>query len=227
MHSETVDAQGHLIDSGDLQAILTTIVDHGASYVIQRFDVGRTNDDVSRLSVRLTAAIRRVAHPPARKAAGVRLLQPDHLGRGAARGRHRRRRARGFLLDHQSPHRAARRRRLVGGGPAAHGRRHRRLDDRPRARRAATATCRKLRDLRRGDRVVCGMAGVRVLPDIQSRDKPSFGFMSNEVSSERRVETAVARVAEQMRTVRRAAARSRSSPARSSSTPAAPSISAS
>jgi lysine-ketoglutarate reductase/saccharopine dehydrogenase-like protein (TIGR00300 family) len=64
------------------------------------------------------------------------------------------------------------------------------------------ALCRKLRDLRLGDRVVCGMSGVRVLPDVQSRDKPTFGFMSNEVSSERRVETAVRRVAEQMRDTR-------------------------
>jgi lysine-ketoglutarate reductase/saccharopine dehydrogenase-like protein (TIGR00300 family) len=65
-----------------------------------------------------------------------------------------------------------------------------------------TITCRKLRDLRRGDRVVCGMQGIRVQPDLQSRDKPTFGFMSNEVSSERRVETAVARVAEMMQRVR-------------------------
>jgi lysine-ketoglutarate reductase/saccharopine dehydrogenase-like protein (TIGR00300 family) len=61
------------------------------------------------------------------------------------------------------------------------------------------ATCRKLRDIRQGDLIVCGLSGVRVLPDIQSRDKPSFGFMSSEVSSERRVETAVARVADLMR----------------------------
>jgi hypothetical protein len=46
--------------------------------------------------------------------------------------------------------------------------------------------CRKLRDLRKGDQIVCGMQGIRVSPDVQSRDKPSFGFMSNEVSSERR-----------------------------------------
>jgi lysine-ketoglutarate reductase/saccharopine dehydrogenase-like protein (TIGR00300 family) len=64
------------------------------------------------------------------------------------------------------------------------------------------AACRKLRDIRLGDRVVCGMAGVRVSPDQQSRDKPSFGFMSNEVSSERRVEVAVTRVAELMRDAR-------------------------
>jgi lysine-ketoglutarate reductase/saccharopine dehydrogenase-like protein (TIGR00300 family) len=59
-------------------------------------------------------------------------------------------------------------------------------------------TCRKLRDIRRGDLIVCGMQGILVAPDVQSRDKPSFGFMSNEVSSERRVETAVARVADLM-----------------------------
>jgi lysine-ketoglutarate reductase/saccharopine dehydrogenase-like protein (TIGR00300 family) len=61
------------------------------------------------------------------------------------------------------------------------------------------AYCRKLRDLRRGDRVVCGMQGIRVAPDVQARDKPTFGFMNNEVSSERRVEVAVARVAGLMR----------------------------
>ncbi len=64
------------------------------------------------------------------------------------------------------------------------------------------AVCRKLRDLRKGDQVVCGMQGVRVQPDVQLRDKPTFGFMSNEVSSERRVETAVARVADMMRRVK-------------------------
>jgi lysine-ketoglutarate reductase/saccharopine dehydrogenase-like protein (TIGR00300 family) len=67
--------------------------------------------------------------------------------------------------------------------------------------------CRKLRDIRVGDRVVCGMQGIRVQPDLQSRDKPTFGFMSNEVSSERRVETVVARVAEMMRRVREAGGR--------------------
>jgi lysine-ketoglutarate reductase/saccharopine dehydrogenase-like protein (TIGR00300 family) len=56
--------------------------------------------------------------------------------------------------------------------------------------------------VRKGDAIVCGMQGIRVQPDVQSRDKPSFGFMSNEVSSERRVETTVARVAELMRRVK-------------------------
>jgi len=65
-----------------------------------------------------------------------------------------------------------------------------------------TVSCRKLREIRKGDQIVCGMQGVRVAPDVQSRDKPTFGFMSNEVSSERRVETSVKRVAEMMRRVK-------------------------
>ena len=55
MPSETVEAQGHLIDSGDLQAILTTIVENNATYEILRFEVGRTNDDPSRLTIRVAA----------------------------------------------------------------------------------------------------------------------------------------------------------------------------
>ena len=65
-----------------------------------------------------------------------------------------------------------------------------------------TVSCKKLRSIRKGDLIVCGMQGIRVAPDVQQRDKPTFGFMSNEVSSERRVETAVSRVAELMRQTR-------------------------
>ena len=39
--SETVEAEGHLIDSGNFQSILTTVVEHGSEYEILRFDVGR------------------------------------------------------------------------------------------------------------------------------------------------------------------------------------------
>ena len=82
---------------------------------------------------------------------------------------------------------------------SAHGCRARRST---RQRTAVRVSCKKLRDIRKGDLVVCGMQGIRVSPDVQSRDKPTFGFMSNEVSSERRVETAVKRVAEMMRRVK-------------------------
>jgi lysine-ketoglutarate reductase/saccharopine dehydrogenase-like protein (TIGR00300 family) len=194
MPSETVEAQGHLIDSGDLQAILTTIVENDATYEIVRFEVGRTNEDPSRLTIRVTADgddslenLLEKLSPYGCYVGGA----PDVLVRtvdmhGAApedfysTTNHRteiRLAGQWIAVDHQRMDSAI----VVNNGRAA---------------------CRTLRDLREGERVVCGMHGVRVMPDVQSRDKPSFGFMSNEVSSERRVETAVARVAEMLRATR-------------------------
>ncbi len=57
------------------------------------------------------------------------------------------------------------------------------------------AWCRRLRDIRVGDQVVCGMRGIRVLPESKERDRLAFAFMSNGISSERQVETAVRQTA--------------------------------
>jgi lysine-ketoglutarate reductase/saccharopine dehydrogenase-like protein (TIGR00300 family) len=57
------------------------------------------------------------------------------------------------------------------------------------------AVCRKLRDVRAGDRIVCGVEGIRVTPEFRERGRADFAFMSNEVSSERRVEASVERIA--------------------------------
>ena len=61
------------------------------------------------------------------------------------------------------------------------------------------AVCRKLRDIRAGDAIVCGIHGVKIVPEFQERDRLGFAFMSNEISSERRVEVGVARIAAMMR----------------------------
>ncbi len=193
-HVETLEAEGHLIDSGDLQAILTTVVEHGATYEIVRFEMGRRNDEPSHLEVRVTAdtgeSLKHLldklstfgcyVHRPAD--ALVRAAEQD----GAApedfysTTNHRtdvRLNGRWVTVERQRMDSAI----LVQDG---------------------RAVCRTLRDIRAGDRIVCGMVGTRVMPDVQSRERPTFGFMSNEVSSERRVETAVARVAGMMRAAR-------------------------
>ncbi len=191
---ETVEAQGHLIDSGDLQAILTTVVEHGASYEILHFDVGRTNADASRLSLRVASESRESLDHLLSTLSNFGCYvhgAPDALLRvndisGAA------------PVDFYSTtnHKTQI---LLGGVWTTVD--HQRMD-------AAIvvdkghAQCRKLRDLTGGDEVVCGMQGIRVLPDLQGRDKPTFGFMSNDVSSERRVEVAVGRVATMLRETR-------------------------
>jgi lysine-ketoglutarate reductase/saccharopine dehydrogenase-like protein (TIGR00300 family) len=199
MTSEIVEAEGHLIDSGNLQAILTTIVEHPAEYEILRLDVGRTNESPSRLSLKLLAPTdESLQHLLAKLSVYGCYVQgaPDAVLREAD-------------MDGAAPedfysttnHRTSVR---VNGGWVVV---ERQRMDAALVVDAGKISCRKLRDLRKGELVVCGMQGIRVQPDLQSRDKPTFGFMSNEVSSERRVETVVARVADMMRRVRQGGGR--------------------
>ena len=194
MVSETVEAEGHLIDSGNFQAILTTVVEHGSEYEILRFDVGRNNAQGSQLTLQLTSdSDERLQDLLSRlsvfgcfvKDSPDALLRPADMD-GAA------------PVDFYSTTNHRTSVSLNGNWVAVTNQRM----DGALVVIGSRVECRKLRDLRKGDLVVCGMQGVRVAPDVQQRDKPTFGFMSNEVSSERRVETAVKRVAGMMRRVK-------------------------
>src|SRR5437667_65928 len=57
------------------------------------------------------------------------------------------------------------------------------------------AVCRRLRDLRAGDQIVVGLRGIRVIPESKERNRLEFAFMSNGISSERQLETAVRQTA--------------------------------
>lgn len=199
MPTETIQAEGHLIDSGNLQAILTAIVEHGAEYEILALEVGRTNDAQSRLSMTVSETtadgLDHLLATLSSFGCYVRettdaLVRENDIAGAAPEDFY-------STTNHRTEVRIADQWVSV---------QHQRMD-------AAIvldengARCVKLRDLRAGDRIVCGMPGVRVIPDMQQRDKPSFGFMSNEVSSERRVEVAVGRVARMMREVRAARGR--------------------
>jgi lysine-ketoglutarate reductase/saccharopine dehydrogenase-like protein (TIGR00300 family) len=195
MFTEIVEAEGHLIDSGDLQSILTTIVEHGAEYEILQLDVGRTNESPSRLSLKLIA--------PTEPSLADLLAKLSVFG----------------CYVHDTPHTLLRTADMDGAAPedfysTTNHRTSVFLDGRwevvgDQRMDAAIVVgpdgpaCRTLRDIRAGDIVVCGLQGVRVQPNLQSRERPTFGFMSNEVSSERRVETAVAQVARAMQQVKR------------------------
>ncbi|MGE0815924.1 MAG: TIGR00300 family protein [Vicinamibacterales bacterium] len=199
MIAETIDAEGHLIDSGDLQAILTTVVEQGATYEILRFDVGRTNADASRLSMRVATETREsLDHLLATlstfgcyvKGAPDAVVRANDIAGAAPPDFY-------STTNHHTEV-------LLGGRwVTVTGQRM----DAAIVVDGDRAFCRKLRDLAVGDRVVCGMQGVRVKPDLQERDKPTFGFMSNDVSSERRVEVAVTRVAAMLREARAAGGR--------------------
>ena len=173
MVSETVEAQGHLVDSGNFQSILTTIVEHGSEYEILRFDMGRKNAEGSHLTLRLTSdTTARLDDLLAKLSVFGCYVEgtPEVLLRAAD-------------MDGAVPedfysttnHRTSV---VINGAWVLAD--HQRMDA-VLVAHAGRVACRKLRDVRQGDQVVCGMQGIRVAPDVQQRDKPSFGFMSNEV----------------------------------------------
>ena len=192
--TEVVEAAGHLIDSGLLNTIFDTVIRHGAQFEVLRFDIGRTNDEPSHLAMRVRAGheatLRDVIEelvPLGCEVAGAQDAEicpadqdgcapPDFYS----------------TTNHETHIRLKGRWTEVG---------NQRMDavivvsgDR--------ASCCKLRDIRKGDEVVCGLQGIRVVPAFQERDRHGFAFMTNEVSSERRVETAVRRVAETMQGIK-------------------------
>jgi lysine-ketoglutarate reductase/saccharopine dehydrogenase-like protein (TIGR00300 family) len=189
-----VTAEGHLVDSHLLKSIFDRVVERGGEFEVQHFDLGRTNDDISKLTLKISAA------DPAALARLVEDLLPlgcHALGEQDARIRPADQT--GCAPEDFYSTTNQRTQVRVGG---------RWVDvDRQRMDAAIVvagdrAACRKLRELQVGDPVVCGLEGIRVMPEFRERHRTDFSFMSNEVSSERRVEVSVARVAKTMRDVR-------------------------
>jgi len=192
--SELVEAEGHLIDSRLMTEILDTVVKHGAAFEVLEFTIGRTNDEYSRLRMRVDAG----------PAGGMEDLLEELLALGCRVSAERDAALEPVKIEGCAPddfystsnhhtwirHRGAwlevQRQRMDATIIVAGGR----------------AECRKLRDLRKGDLVVCGVDGLRVVPEFRERDRHGFAFMTTGISSERHVETTVARVAQMIRSVK-------------------------
>jgi lysine-ketoglutarate reductase/saccharopine dehydrogenase-like protein (TIGR00300 family) len=194
-----VEAEGHLIDSQILNVVFDTVVKHAASFDVLRFDIGRSNDQPSSIAMRISAPTEQTLGLVLEElvALGCRLADTqDALIREADRD--------GCVADDfysTTNHRTMVRR----DGQWVEVERQRM--DSVIVMEQGHPLCRKLRDVRKGDRVVCGVAGVRVIPEFQERDRHGFAFMTNEISSERRVETGVARIASMLREVKAAGGR--------------------
>ena len=56
LHAVVVQAQGHLIDSQLLNTIFDTVIERGGQFDVLHFEIGRTNDDFSQLKLKVSAA---------------------------------------------------------------------------------------------------------------------------------------------------------------------------
>jgi lysine-ketoglutarate reductase/saccharopine dehydrogenase-like protein (TIGR00300 family) len=198
-HAAVVEAEGHLIDSQILNSIFDTVIERGGQFEVQQFQIGRTNDEFSRLKLKVSAptaeSLRRLLEEL--MPLGCRAVEErDVLVRSADRD--------GSAPDDFYSTTNLRTEVRIDGRwiPVSRQRMDAAIVVRASADGAA-AECRKLREIKTGDHVVCGLAGLRVLPQFRDRERADFAFMSNEVSSERRVETSVARIAAIVRDVKR------------------------
>jgi lysine-ketoglutarate reductase/saccharopine dehydrogenase-like protein (TIGR00300 family) len=193
-HHSTVEAEGHLIDSGLLPSIFDRIIESGGLYEVEDFVIGRNNDEYSRLKLRVSAPSEAAlaelledlvplgCHPVAERDATLRPAEADRV----------------VPDDFYS---TTNMRTLVRVGGAWLEVERQRMDAVV-VVEGGRAECRKLRDVRAGETVVCGADGIRVIPVFKERSRQGFAFMANEVSSERRVETAVKTTAAMLRDVK-------------------------
>jgi lysine-ketoglutarate reductase/saccharopine dehydrogenase-like protein (TIGR00300 family) len=193
--TETVGLEGHIVDSLLLAKVLDVIVDAGAEYRIDDFDVGRTATDTS--SVRLTITsdddldnllemlqvhgVNRLDQVDARLEPADRdgVLPADFY---STTNLHTDVRVGGRWLPVTNPEMDCA---LV---VAADG----------------TARTVPMHRVAAGDAVVVGSQGVRVQVPVPVPGSRSFSFMGSDVSSEKPKALLVTQVAERMRTARRA-----------------------
>jgi lysine-ketoglutarate reductase/saccharopine dehydrogenase-like protein (TIGR00300 family) len=194
MQQEVVEAEGHLIDSHLMERIFDTVVEYNGRFEVEQFEIGRTNADNSHLRLKietdnaadmeqLLSQLLDLGCTPS-DAGSVELVAverdccaPEDF---YSTTNHK------TLIRHQADWLEVENQRMdamivVGG---------------------KRASCRRLRDLKKGDQVVVGMRGIRVVPESKERDRMAFAFMSNGISSERQVETAIRQTASLMRQCR-------------------------
>ena len=196
IRSQTVEMEGHLLDEGVLTNAFEAVNRSGSSFRLERFHAGERGDQTSR--VRFTVS----APTQPRLDRALDLLRPFdavqaseqdpamlvHVERdGVAPD--------DFCCSTIYPTdvrvgddwiRVARQRMDAAIV----------VDDVPAAR------CTLMRDLVRGDKVVCGETGVRVHMPDPHRAQDGFAFMSSQVTTERRAEVQIEELAFEMKRIR-------------------------
>lgn len=192
--SEVVEAQGHLIDSHIMEQIFDSVVEFGGRFEVEHFSIGRTNGDPSSLRLRVQAPSREQMErmltqllglgcaPVASGDVDLKVAERDSCAPEDFYSTTNQR----TVVRHQGKYLEVENQRM----------------DAMIVVRDGIAVCRRLRDVKAGDPVVTGMKGIRIMPEAKERDRMSFSFMSNEISSERQVEMAVNQTAAMMRQVR-------------------------
>lgn len=194
LFQEVVEAEGHLIDSHVMERIFDKVVEYSGRFEVEQFRIGRTNEEPSYLRLKVEAptqaGMERMLHqlmdlgcsPVDSGDAVLRVVEKDWCA----------------PEDFYS---TTNLRTMVRHGQQWVPVEEQRMDALI-VVKDGRAWCRRLRAIQAGDEVVVGMRGIRVMPESKERDRLSFAFMTNGISSERQVETAVRQTAAIIRQTR-------------------------
>src|SRR5262245_14195920 len=166
VHSAIVTAEGHLVDSQLLKSIFDRVIERGGDFEVQHFELGRTNEDFSRLTLKITtpdeASLARLVedliplgcHAVGERDALIRIADREGCAPEdfySTTNQRTQVRVNGHWVDVD-------RQRMDAVIVVTDG----------------YAACRKLREVHVGDRVVCGLEGLRVTPEFRDRERSDF-----------------------------------------------------
>ena len=193
--TERVQMGGHVLDSGELPRVLSAILEEGADYVVERFDVGKRSDDESHVRIAVTAAdaaalqlvLNRLQLFGANRVEpGDLVLEPVDV-------------AGSFPLSFYSTTNLETEVLLDGRWMRIP---NPEMDCAIVVRDGEPATI-PMSDAAVGDLIVCGTAGVRVVMAPQGpAEQSTFEFMNSMVSSEKPQALQVKKLAEQFRAIK-------------------------
>jgi lysine-ketoglutarate reductase/saccharopine dehydrogenase-like protein (TIGR00300 family) len=203
VESRIVRMEGHLLDAGIMNQALDSIVENGGSFQILNFNLGVQRQSTSAAEVRVSAPSHDVmeeivshlidlgAVPPPQEACDTNLelvtkagVAPDDFYVTTIYPTEVRVRCEWIKVGNQ---------RMDGAIVVSE------------TKTGTSASCKILRDLEVGERVIVGVEGIRTTRKPESREKRNsteFSFMGAGVSSERKVELVVEQIAWELRQIR-------------------------
>ena len=194
MKTRIFTSEGHLIDSGIMSEILNTILAEGADYKVLSFEIGKIKTEKSRMKLQLFCKTDEQL-----TLLTNRLIALGAYEEGAVEAEFKR-----AVKDRCVPedfysttnHRSE----VFTGGKWVQVDSQRM--DGVIVRKKDSLVCTKLRDVKEDDEILCGSDSVRVFPPSSAVRTSGFGFMSNDVSSERSSSVNVSLIADEMTAMR-------------------------
>lgn len=201
--SRTIKLDGHLLDSGMINRALDLVVEGGGSFQILDFHLGKQRHDMSSAQVKISAPDREVmeeimsqlidmgAVAIAQDLNDVTIETATQAGVAPD----------DFYVTTIYPTEV----RVNGGWVRVQAQRMDGAITISDTNSGVVASCKILRDIQAGEKVVVGVEGIRTVRKAESREQRNtqeFSFMGAGVSSERRVELIVEQIAWDLRRIR-------------------------